>query len=116
MLPTAVAWSQERTQSVRPIFRVTWAPMIEGPPPVIQGRVYNDSLLRITDVRLEVAGLDGAGHEVGRTFGWAVGDIVPGGETSFYVESIEGAVNYSIRVHSFDVVSGPADQRRDARD
>lgn len=109
------AWSQERMQSTRSPFRVTWAPMIEGPPPVIQGHVYNDSSLRVTNVRLEIDAVDDAGRAVGRTFGWALGDIVPGGETAFFVEAIPGAVNYHIRVHSFDVVAGSADPQREGR-
>jgi hypothetical protein len=116
LLPAVVAWSQDERPATHDRFRVTWSPMTEGPPPVIQGRVYNESSTRVTDVQLEIEGLDGAGREVGRKFGWAIGDIVPGGETSFVVESIPGAESYRVRVHSFDIVSGPAHPRHDARD
>ena len=38
-------------------------------------------------------------------FAWAIGDIAPGGETSYVVETIAGAVAYRVTVMSFDVVS-----------
>ena len=106
MLPLG-AWSQEHPQPARPTFRVSWAPLREGPPPMIQGSVRNDSPLRVTDVQLEIEGRDGDGRALGHTFGWVAGDIVPGGEASFVVEGISGAESYRIRVDAFDVVSGP---------
>ena len=101
VLLTTVAWGQNREQ-----FRVTWAPRAHALPSSIDGHVYNESSFRVTDVRLRVEGFDGDDRLVGRTFAWAIGDIVPGGETSFVVETIPGAVTYRIRVHAFDVVSG----------
>jgi len=63
-------------------------------------------------VRLRVEGLGPDGQPVGRTFGWALGDIGPGGETSFVVESIRGAATYRIAVDSFDTVSEPMNLER----
>jgi hypothetical protein len=88
------------------MFRVTWAPRTNVLPSSIEGHVYNDSLLRVTDVQLHVEGLDSESRPVGRRFAWAIGDIVPGGETSFVVESIPGATSYRITVYAYDVVSG----------
>jgi hypothetical protein len=101
VLLTTVAWGQTLEQ-----FRVTWEPRTHALPSSIAGHVYNDSSFRVTDVQLQVEGLDGDDRPVGRTFAWAIGDIVPDGETSFVVETIPGAVNYRITVYSFDVVSG----------
>lgn len=106
MLPTTAAWGQDRGRPANDSFRVSWEPETDRVTPRIEGRVHNDSRFRVTDVRLQVDGLDADGQPVGRTFAWALGDIVAGGETSFVVEGMRGAVTYRISVHSFDVVSG----------
>ena len=86
-------------------FRVSWAPPTEGVVSRIKGSVFNDSPYRVTDVRLQVEGLDSDRHPVGRTLVWAFGDIAPSGETSFVAEPVPGAVNYRITVVSYDLVS-----------
>jgi hypothetical protein len=53
-------------------FRAEWS--VPALPPAftkIEGYVYNDSRLRVTDVRLRVASLDTAGRAVGQTMGWS---------------------------------------------
>jgi hypothetical protein len=105
MLPTTVAWGQDRDRPANGSFHVSWEPETDSVTPRIEGRVQNDSRFRVTDVRLRVEGLDAAGQPVGRTFAWAFGDIGPGGDTSFVVEGMHGAVTYRIAVDSFDVVS-----------
>jgi hypothetical protein len=72
----------------------------------IVGEVRNDLRVRVTDVRLEVQGLDGDKRAVGRTFAWAFGDIAPGGQTSFAFQPLPGALSYRIDVISYDIVSG----------
>jgi hypothetical protein len=84
---------------------VSWAPPANGAPATIKGRVFNDSPYRVTDVRLQVEGLDAAHHPVGRRLAWAIGDIGPRGETFFVVEPLPGAVSYEITVVSYDLVS-----------
>ena len=86
-------------------FRVSWSPPPEGTVSTIKGNVFNDSPYRVTDVRLQIEGLDADRHAVGRRLAWAVGDIVPGGETSFAAEPLPGAVSYEITVVSYDLVS-----------
>ncbi len=105
MLPTTLAWGQDRDRPASDSFHVSWEPETDSVTPRIEGRVHNDSLFRVTDVRLQVEGLDADGRPVGRTFAWALGDIGPGGETSFVVEGMHGAVTYPIAVDSFDLVS-----------
>ena len=97
-LTTTVGWGQES-------FRVSWQPRPGALPPSIEGRVHNDSPFRVTDVRLHVQGLDARRQIVGARLTWAYGDIVPGGETSYAVETIPGAVDYRVTVVSYDVVS-----------
>jgi hypothetical protein len=59
----------------------------------------------VTDVRLQVEGLDPEGRAVGRRFAWVLGDIVPGGESSFVVDAVGGGAAYRITVVSVSVVS-----------
>jgi hypothetical protein len=102
-LLATVAWGQ--TPEPERWFRVSWAPPPEGPVSTIKGSVFNDSPYRVTDVRLQIEGLDADRHPVGRTLAWAVGDIAPGGQTSFAAEPVPGAVGYQITVVSYDLVS-----------
>jgi hypothetical protein len=106
VLMTAPVWGQVHERLGNGWFRVTWQPRSDGVAPRIEGHVYNDSAVRVTNVRLQVEGLAADSHLAGKTFVWAVGDVVPGGETYFVVESIPRAVSYRIGVVSFDVVSG----------
>ena len=105
---TLPAWGQVG-QTAEPAaqswFRVSWAPPTESVVSSIRGSVFNDSLFRVTDVRLQVEGLGPDGQSVGRTLVWAFGDIAPRGETSFLAEPLAGAVSYRITVVSFDLVS-----------
>ena len=77
MRVATAASAQDQTLAVAGAFRVSWD---REPDPVdrrIEGRVHNDSLFPVTDVRLEVQGLDAGGRPVGRTSAWALGDIAP---------------------------------------
>ena len=78
-------------------FHVSWEPEPEGktPTPRIEGLVRNDSPYRVTDVQLEVEGLTPDERSAGRRVVWALGDIEPGGESSFVTEAMDGAVTLS---------------------
>jgi hypothetical protein len=105
ILPTA-ATAQDRGWPTNDSFRVSWQPEPGEVQHRIEGRVRNPSDVRVTDVRLQIEGLDADGRPVGRTFVWAIGDITPGGETSFFADGMPGAATYRIAVDSFDIVSG----------
>jgi len=108
VLLTPPAWGQTGPtgqQAAQNWFQVSWAPPTGGVVSIIKGSVLNDSPYRVTDVRLQVEGLDADHHLVGRTLAWAIGDIAPGGETSFVAEPMPGAVRYRITVVSYDLVS-----------
>jgi hypothetical protein len=107
MLVSTTAWSQDQRPPASDAFRVSWQRETDPVAQRIEGRVHNDSQFRVTDVRLQVEGLDGGSRPVGRTFAWALGDIAPGQDTSFVTEAVPGAVTYHITVISYDVVSGP---------
>lgn len=87
-------------------FHVSWGPEPEGktPTPRIAASVRNDSPYRVTDVQLEVEGLNTDEQSVGRRVVWALGDIESGGESSFVFEAMPGAVTYRMSVTAFDVV------------
>src|SRR5712692_6219500 len=108
VLLTTTAWGQTGQTdegAAQPWFRVSWAPSTEDVVSSIKGSVFNDSPYRVTDVRLEVEGLDPDRQPVGQTLVWVFGDIAPGGETSFVAEPMPGAVRYRITVVSYDLVS-----------
>jgi hypothetical protein len=105
-LIAAPVWGQEHDPFAAGRFHVTWEPRPYGAPGMIEGHVHNDSMARVANVRVEVEGLAADHHLVGRKLAWVIGDIVPGGETYFVVESLPGAVTYRIDVVSFNVVSG----------
>ena len=105
VLLTTAAWGQTDEQGAQRWFRVSWAPPVDGVVSTIKGSVFNDSPYRVTDVRLQVEGLDADRHSVGRRLAWAVGDIEPGGETFFAAEPLPGALSYRITVVSYDLVS-----------
>jgi hypothetical protein len=105
VLMASAAWGQGPGPPTNGSFRVSWEPRTTGVIPTIQGHVRNDSAVWVTDVRLRVEGLDPDGRPVGERVAWALGDIVPAGDSTFVVESVPGAVSYRIAVVSFTVVS-----------
>jgi hypothetical protein len=87
-------------------FRAVWSvPPLPRSLTKIEGYIYNDSRLCVTDVRLRIVSLDGAGHAVGETSGWVFGDIPAGSRAYFAVPLTEPASTYGVTVISFDVVS-----------
>jgi len=100
-----LASAAARGQPANSQFQVTWEPRRGGGVPTIEGHVHNGSAVSVTDVRVAVDGMDGGGRLVGRRVAWALGDINPGGDSSFVVETVPGAVTYRMSVVSYDVVS-----------
>jgi hypothetical protein len=98
------AWAQSPDPPTAVSFRVSWRQSTGAQVSLIEGQVANPSAAWVTDVRLRVEGVNTAGHPVGVRFAWALGDILPGGETSFVVGSMPGAVDYRISVASFNLV------------
>lgn len=87
-------------------FRAVWSvPPLPRSLTKIEGYIYNDSRLCVTDVRLRIVSLDRAGHAVGETSGWVFGDIPAGSRAYFAVPLTEPASTYGVTVISFDVVS-----------
>ena len=112
MLVATAASAEDQRLPASDGFRVSWQREKDPVAARILGRVQNLSLFRLTDVRLDVQGLDADRRPVGRMFVWAIGDLMPGGETSFVFDAMTGAVSYTIAVVSYDVVSEPTEQTR----
>jgi hypothetical protein len=74
----------------------------------LEGYIYNDSPIRITDVRLHVVERDGASHPVGEAWGWVFGDIPARGSAYFSVPLPTVADTYDVIVASFDAVANEA--------
>jgi len=102
MLVATVVSAQDQRSPAPDAFRVSWQRETDPVARRIEGR----------DLRLEVQDLDADGRLVGRTFTRTIGDIVPGGQTSFVFEAMPEAVSYRFAVVSYDVVSGPAREPR----
>ena len=102
---TTPAWAQNFGGSPAPWFHVTWNNRGYGSVPTIEGYVQNASPFRVTNVRLQIDGLDGGGRPVAQAFGWTFGDIAPGDRGYFTAPAIPGATAYQISVASFDVIS-----------
>jgi hypothetical protein len=64
----------------------------------------------VTNVRIEIEGLNSDKGSVGRALAWAVGDLPAGGVTFFAVQPIPGSASYRGRVVSWDLVSAGAVQ------
>lgn len=86
-------------------FRVSWMPPADSAAATIKGSIFNDSQYRVTNVHLQIEGLDADRHLVGRRLAWAIGDIPAAGDTFFAAETVPGAVNYRVTVVSWDLVS-----------
>ena len=70
----------------------------------VEGYVYNESLWRITNVRLRVLSVDPNGTVTNESSGWVVGDVKAGGRGYFYVPVPAHAASYRAIVQSFDKV------------
>jgi hypothetical protein len=71
----------------------------------LEGYVYNDSPIRVTDVRLHVVARNSAARAVGEAWGWVVGDVPARGSAYFVVPLGTTADAYDVSIVSFDAVA-----------
>jgi hypothetical protein len=71
----------------------------------VEGFVYNGLPWRITNVRLQVEGIDADGTVTVSASGWVMGDVKAGGRGYFYVPVSAAARTYRATVQSFDKVA-----------
>ncbi|PYO01199.1 MAG: hypothetical protein DMD91_08395 [Candidatus Rokuibacteriota bacterium] len=86
-----------------PGFHVESAPRPAGRP-AVEGYVYNERSVWVSDVRLRVEVLDADGTTVEEAFGWVVGNVGPRGRGYFAVAVKRLGTAYRVSVVSFDVV------------
>lgn len=109
VLLAASSSAQDATPSGT-FLRVQWH-VIELPEPVhikLEGYVYNDSPIRVTDVRLHVVERDSAARAVGEAWGWVFGDV-PARDSAYFAIPLETVADtYDVAVVSFDGVANEA--------
>ena len=89
---------------VEPTFRIESAVRHQGARGV-EGYVYNDGRLRLSNIRLRVEVLDAVGRVIEEAFGWVVGDLPPRDRAYFIVAVTTLGREHRVRVLSFDVNS-----------
>src|SRR5262249_58078032 len=89
------AWSDDELSARW--FRVSLPPSPEGVRSRISGEVRSQAPYRVTNVRIEVEGLNADNRSAGRTLAWAVGDLPAGGAALFSRPPVPGSVRYPRR-------------------
>src|SRR6267378_2359334 len=69
-------------------FRIEWARRQPWMRPGVDGYVYNDSVWRVSNVRLRVRVVDGSGGVVRESYTWVLGDVTSGGRSFFVLPVI----------------------------
>src|SRR5678816_3641300 len=71
----------------------------------VEGWVYNGLAWRITNVRLQIDGVDPNGAVIVSAAGWVLGDVPARGRGYFYIPVSAPAVTYRASVQEFDKVT-----------
>jgi uncharacterized membrane protein len=91
------------------LFQVESEPrLIGGKEAGVQGYVQNRSAMRLGNVRLRVESLNESGQPVGESFGWVIGDVLPGSRGFFVIRVTVPGATYRTSVVSYDTISTPA--------
>ena len=107
LLVLAAAPGSAQEPSADGFLRVQWhvTQLTEPTRTRLEGYVFNDSHVRITDVRVRVVERDGAARPVAEAWGWVFGDVPAGGSAYFTVPVPAVAEGYDVAVVSFDPVA-----------
>lgn len=90
-------------------FRVEWTTRTEPwMKPGVEGYVYNDSVYRVSNVRLRIETLDQGNQPVSERFSWVHGNIDARGRGYFVLPPPEAGRTYRITVVSCDPISREA--------
>src|SRR5262249_55154652 len=97
---SAPAFAQSTSGGARPVFRIEAD--AEPRRGVVSGWLYNDGGAVVGLVRLRLETLDTSGQVLGEYFGWAYGNVPPGGRAYFRIStSPTQAASRRISVESF---------------
>lgn len=90
-------------------FRVEWTTRTDAwVKPGIDGYVYNDSVYRVSNVRLRVETLDQTNQRISERFSWVYGNIDARGRGHFVLPPPAAGGTYRITVVSCDPVAREA--------
>jgi hypothetical protein len=90
-------------------FRVEWTARTESwVKPGVDGYVYNNSVYRVSNVRLRVETLDAANQRISERFSWVYGNIDARGRGYFVLPPPAPGGTYRITVVSCDPVAREA--------
>jgi len=92
-----------RTAAEAQGFQIESAPRTSGKP-AVEGYVYNEGSVWLSDVRVRVEVLDADGKTVEEAIGWVSGNIGPRGRGYFAVRVKRLGTAYRVSVYSFDRV------------
>ena len=84
-------------------FHIESAPRSSGKP-AVEGYVYNEGSVWLSDVRVRVEVLDADGKVIEQAVGWVTGNIGPRGRGYFLVKLKQLGTAYRVSVYSFDRV------------
>ena len=87
-----------RALDVNPPLHVVWK---LTPARAIEGRVYNDFITPITQIRLLVQAFDASDQLVGSKYGYVFGDLTPHDSRYFEVRHVPAADHYRVVVESY---------------
>jgi hypothetical protein len=96
---SAPAVGQSTGGAPGPVFRI-----VEDPEPrrgVVSGWLYNDGQGVVGLVRLRLETLDESGRVLSEHFGWAYGNVPPGGRAYFRIATTRTTATRRISVESF---------------
>ena len=92
--------AQSTSNAPGPVFRIEADP--EPRRGVVSGWLYNDGQAVVGLVRLRLETLDASGQVLGEHFGWAYGNVPPGGRAYFRISTPPSqAASRRISVESF---------------
>ena len=83
---------------VNPPLHVVWK---LTPARAIEGRVYNDFITPITQIRLQVQAFDESDQMVASKLGYVFGDLTPHDSRYFEIRHVPAAHHYRVVVESY---------------
>ncbi len=105
MTGTIVAAAQTPAPDSQAPFRFEIAPSVGRRGLGVEGYVYNGSDYRITNIRVQIEGLDDNGAVTTSTSGWVMGTINAGSRGYFSLPMSSAAKTYRATVQSYDKVA-----------
>ena len=91
-------------ESLARYFRLDWQVLASPSGPRLEGYVYNQTDMEAERMQVSIEQLDPAGHVVGETATWVLGNV-PARNRSFFQACVPPAASYRVVVLSFNWLS-----------